>query len=183
LIKKITFYYIGFIQTITYLLLSFQEHFYGEVIENIFYLITMIIGIFIWKNNLTENEDGTTQILPKKLSNKTFFLSIICTITLTLIIGYALTLINSNQAYIDASTNVIAVIAQILMIKGYKEQWLWWLILNILCLIMWFNVGNISMVSMYIAWIINCIYGWFNYNKVIEKNKQQLKISKHCLEN
>ena len=26
---KISFYYIGFIQTITYLVLSFQEHFYG----------------------------------------------------------------------------------------------------------------------------------------------------------
>ena len=46
---KISFYYVGFIQTTTYLVLSFQEHFYGEVIENIFYLVTMIIGIFICK--------------------------------------------------------------------------------------------------------------------------------------
>ena len=64
---KISFYYVGFIQTITYLFLSFNERFYGEVIENIFYLVTMIIGIFIWKKNLTENKDGSKQIKPKKL--------------------------------------------------------------------------------------------------------------------
>ena len=65
---KISFYYVGFIQTGTYLILSFQNRFYGEVIENIFYLVTMIIGIFIWKKNLAKNEDGSTQIMPKHLT-------------------------------------------------------------------------------------------------------------------
>ena len=166
---KISFYYIGFIQTCTYLVLSFQEHFYGEVIENIFYLVTMVIGIFIWKKNLALNEDGSTQIKPKKLTVKQYILAIITTIISTIFIGYALTLINSSQAYIDAATNVIAVIAQLLMIKGYKEQWSWWLVLNVLCLIMWFNAANYSMVFMYISWIINCVYGWINYTNVAKK--------------
>ena len=166
---KISFYYVGFIQTITYLFLSFNERFYGEVIENIFYLVTMIIGIFIWKKNLTENKDGSKQIKPKKLSVIQFILLFISTIALTTIIGYLLTLIDSNQAYIDAATNVIAVIAQLLMIKGYKEQWCWWMVLNILCLIMWINVSNYSMVCMYISCIINCIYGWVNYSNVAKK--------------
>ena len=34
---KISFYYIGFIQTISYLYLAWQNRFYGEVAENIFY--------------------------------------------------------------------------------------------------------------------------------------------------
>lgn len=168
---KISFYYIGFIQTGTYLVLSFQNRFYGEVIENIFYLVTMVIGIFIWKKNLMKNEDGTTQIMPKKMTAKYYVITILITLICTIIIGYGLTLINSNQAYIDAATNVISVVAQLLMIKGYKEQWIWWLILNILCLIMWFNVGNYSMFFMYISWIINCVYGWINYSKIERRNK------------
>ena len=82
------------------------------------------------------------------------------------LVGYLLSLIGSNQAYIDAATNVLAFVAQILMIKGYKEQWLWWLLVNVLCLVMWLRVGNLSMVFMYIAWIVNCCYGWINYNKL-----------------
>lgn len=49
---KISFYYIGFIQTATYLVLAWMNTFYGEVLENLFYLVTMIWGIFIWKKNL-----------------------------------------------------------------------------------------------------------------------------------
>lgn len=167
---KISFYYIGFIQTVTYLILSFQNCFYGEVIENIFYLVTMVVGIFIWKKNLIKNNDGSSQLMPKKMSIKFYIIAILGTIILTIIIGYCLTLINSNQAYIDAATNVISVVAQLLMIKGYKEQWIWWLVLNVLCLVMWLNVGNYSMVFMYISWIINCIYGWINYGNILKNN-------------
>ena len=46
-----SFYFIGFIQTTTYLVLSWQNCFYGEVMENIFYLVTMVWGIFVWKKN------------------------------------------------------------------------------------------------------------------------------------
>lgn len=169
---KISFYFVGFIQTGIYLVLSFQEKFYGEVIENIFYLVTMVWGIFVWKKNLEKNEDGTTQIKARKFNILYWIISITITVISTLVIGYLLSLIGSNQAYIDAATNVLAVIAQLLMIKGYREQWVWWLFINILCLIMWFNVSNYSMVFMYVAWIINCIYGWINYSKL---NKQKLE--------
>lgn len=169
---KISFYFVGFIQTGIYLVLSFQEKFYGEVIENIFYLVTMVWGIFVWKKNLKKNEDGTNQIKARKFNILYWIISITITVISTLVIGYLLSLIGSNQAYIDAATNVLAVIAQLLMIKGYREQWVWWLFINILCLIMWFNVSNYSMVFMYVAWIINCIYGWINYSKL---NKQKLE--------
>jgi nicotinamide mononucleotide transporter len=46
---KISFYFVGFIQTGIYLILSLESKFYGEVAENIFYLVTMIYGIFVWK--------------------------------------------------------------------------------------------------------------------------------------
>ena len=65
---KTVFYFIGFVQTITYLFLAFDARFYGEVIENVFYLVTMIIGIFIWKSNSVKNEDGTEDILSKKFT-------------------------------------------------------------------------------------------------------------------
>ena len=52
---KVVFYFIGFVQTISYLILAWQNVFYGEVIENIFYFVTMIWGIFVWKKNSVEN--------------------------------------------------------------------------------------------------------------------------------
>lgn len=170
---KISFYFVGFIQTGIYLILSLESKFYGEVAENIFYLVTMIYGIFVWKKNL--NENNSNQIKTNKFKLIEWIISLIITIIFTILIGYFLKSIGSEQAFIDAATNVLAVIAQILMIKGYREQWVWWLAINILCLIMWARVGNYSMVAMYIAWIINCIYGWVNYTK-LSKKKEEIKI-------
>lgn len=167
---KISFYFIGFVQTITYLFLAWQNRFYGEVIENIFYLVTMIIGIFLWKKNYQNSDDGSSQVGAKKFTVVQWIFSIIGTIIATLAVGYGLTLIGSQQAYTDAATNVLAIFAQILMIKRYREQWIWWLVIDILCLKMWFVAENWSMVAMYIAWTINCIYGWYNWTK-LEKEK------------
>lgn len=61
--SKISFYFIGFIQTISYLFLAWDNKFYGEVIENVFYLVTMVWGIFIWKKHMTKSEDGSTQLV------------------------------------------------------------------------------------------------------------------------
>ena len=163
---KISFYIIGFIQTFSYLFLAWKHYFYGEVIENIFYIITMIWGIWIWKHHQITDEDGASYVEVLKFTPKQWILSMIGTIICTLCMGYWLASIGSHQAYTDAATNILAIFGQILMIKRYREQWIWWLVIDILCFKMWFVAGNWSMVAMYSAWIINCIYGWYNWNKL-----------------
>lgn len=163
---KISFYFIGFIQTTTYLFLAYQNCFYGEVLENIFYLVTMVIGIFIWKNHSTVDDDGSAHVEALKFTPKQWALSIALTAVCAAAFGYFLTTIGSHQAYTDATTNIMAIIAQILMIKRYREQWIWWLVIDLLCIKLWFVAGNWSMVAMYVSWTINCIYGWYNWSKL-----------------
>lgn len=171
---KISFYFIGFIQTISYLILAFQNCFYGEVIENIFYLATMVWGIFIWKKNLETDENESRQVKTKHFSLLQWIISIIGTVICTVIMGYWLNSIGSHQAYTDACTNVLAIFGQILMVKRYKEQWIWWLLIDVLCFKMWFIAGNWSMVAMYTAWVINCIYGWYKWSKLNTRNVENI---------
>lgn len=167
---KISFYFIGFVQTISYLFLAWQNRFYGEVIENVFYLVTMIWGIFVWKKNSTIDDNGSAHVEAKKFTLKQWILSVIGTGVCTVVMGYWLTTIGSQQAYTDAATNILAIFAQLLMVRRYREQWIWWLAIDILCFKMWFVAGNWSMVAMYIAWIVNCFYGWYNWNKLEKDN-------------
>lgn len=164
------FYFIGFIQTITYLVLSWQNKFYGEVLENLFYFVTMIWGIFVWKKNEVTNEDGTQDVIAKKFTPAQWIISIVGTVIATIIMGYWLNTIGSAQAYTDAATNVMAIFAQLLMVRRYREQWIWWLVIDVFCIKLWWVAGNWSMVAMYIAWTANCVYGWLNWSKL---NKTQ----------
>ena len=160
------FYFIGFVQNFSYMWLAYQNRFYGEVMENIFYIVTMIWGIFVWGKNMQDNGDGTQDVIAKKFTLKQWVVSIILTIMATAVMGKFLTSIGSNQAYIDAATNVMAIFAQILMVRRYREQWVWWVVIDVLNIWMWAVVGNWSMVAMYIAWTANCLYGWSNWTKL-----------------
>jgi nicotinamide mononucleotide transporter len=167
------FYFVGFIQTCTYLVLACQNNFYGEVIENLFYFVTMIWGIFVWKKNEVTNEDGTEDVLAKKFTVTQWIASIVGTIVATIAMGYWLNSIGSAQAYTDAATNIMAIFAQLLMVRRYREQWIWWLVIDLFCIKMWFVAGNWSMVVMYIFWTANTIYGYINWSKL---NREQAKL-------
>jgi len=163
-------YPIGFIQNITYTILAFQNMFYGEVAEQAFYIVTMIWGMFAWARNMNTNEDGTQEVKTRKFTLLEWGFSIVATILLTVGCGMFLSHIGAAQPYTDAATNVMAVFAQIMMVKRYREQWIWWIMIDLFCIKMWWVAGNWSMVAMYIAWTINCIYGWYNWTKLNKNN-------------
>ena len=123
----------------------------------------------VWKKNMNTTEEGVSTVQAKKFTPLMWILSIIGTILASLGMGYILTKIGSEQAYTDAATNVMAIFAQLLMVRRYREQWIWWIVIDLFCIKLWFVAGNWSMVAMYIAWTINCIYGWINWSK--ESNK------------
>lgn len=163
-------YPIGFIQNFTYTILAFQNRFYGEVMEQMFYVITMFWGMYTWAKNMNVNEDGTQDVKTRKFTATEWILSIAATLVMTWSFGFVLQKMGAAQAYTDAATNVMALFAQIMMVKRYREQWVWWIVIDLLCIKMWFVAGNWSMVAMYIAWTANCLYGWRNWTKL---NKAQ----------
>ena len=159
-------YPIGFIQNFTYTVLAFQNKFYGEVFEQVFYIVTMIWGMVAWARNMHTNEDGTQDVNTRKFSVRDWIFTVVGVLIGTWVFGKVLVAMGANQAYTDAATNVMALFAQILMVKRYREQWVLWLLIDVFCIKMWWVAGNWSMVAMYIAWTANCIYGWINWTKL-----------------
>jgi nicotinamide mononucleotide transporter len=119
---------------------------------------------------MQKKEDGSKDVNAKKFTLWQWVISVVGTIIATLAVGIWLDSIGSNQAYLDAATNVMAIFAQLLMVWRYREQWIWWLFIDVICIIMWYNLENWSMVAMYIAWTANCIYGWYNWSKLNKSN-------------
>lgn len=167
---RVAFYGIGFVQTISYLVLAWQNRFYGEVMENVFYLVTMVWGLIDWHITSETTENGAEVVKSRKFGAMQWAVSAAVTLIGTVTMGAWLEGIGSQQAYTDAATNVLAIIAQILMVRRYREQWLWWIVIDLLCIKLWWVAGNWSMVAMYVGWTINCIYGWVNWTQLERKN-------------
>lgn len=160
--KKLSFYFFAYIQMFTYIIIIFQQHLYGELFENIFYVITTTIALFIWiKNYNKEEKEINTQKLTKNQCIIYCSIFVIGTILLYIVLKNT----NDPKPFLDSISTVPAFIAQILLMTRYREQWIGWLIVDIATLILWISIGNIFMVFQYVFWIMNCIYGYIKWSK------------------
>jgi nicotinamide mononucleotide transporter len=164
---KISSYIFNFIQMITYMIICWDAALYLEFGEQVFYFIACIFGVILWKKNMAKNEDGTEQVITKKFKLWQWIVVVAVTVVSTLALGYfGGEVLGSTLPYLDAMTVALAVIAQLLMVWRYREQWACWIIIDAISLVMFIVLGNWSMVAMYIAWTINAIYGWYNWSKM-----------------
>lgn len=168
---KISSYIFNFIQILTYMWICWDLKLYLEFGENIFYFFTCIIGVFLWKKNMIQNEDGSTQVKAKSFKWWHWVVTVAVAIVGTLSLGYfGQNILGSTLPYYDALTNVLAIVAQLLMVWRFREQWIVWIVIDITCLAMFTILGQWSMVAMYVAWTINAFYGWYNWSKLEKAN-------------
>lgn len=174
--RKLSNYFFGFIQTGIALILGFQAGLIGETGENIFYFVSQLLGIKEWNKNKDEDDE----VITKKFNLKQWVITIAVIAGLTLALGFVFDMFSGTQPYIDALTLVIALVAQTLMVYRFREQWLLWGLLNIVSLYQWITLGNMSLVAMYIAFLINTIYGYVNWSREValqEKEKENTPIA------
>lgn len=169
---KISFYLFGYIQLFTYVFcFALPQHLWGEFIENIMYATSMVIGMIIWAKNYRRRSNvGSVEIKAKKLGVKGNIVTALIFIAGT--IGYWLFLKNvpmfgaiDSQPFVDSITSVPAYIAQVFMVLGFREQWIYWLILDIGSVVLAIRAGSWVMTSQFIFWVINCIYGFALWHK------------------
>lgn len=161
---KISSYLFNFIQMITYMVICWDSKLFLEFGEQIFYFVACIFGVFLWKKNMKKNNDGTEQVIAKKFKLWHWIVTIALTVTTTFLLGtFGNTILGSTLPYLDAFTVALAVIAQLLMVWRYREQWVVWIVIDVSSLVMFVILGQWSMVVMYIAWTVNAFYGWYNW--------------------
>ena len=54
------------------------------------------------------------------------------------------------------------------MVLRYREQWLLWIVLNIISIALW--AENTAMYVMYSAYLLNSLYGYYNWSKLQKTN-------------
>ena len=163
---KISSYLFNFIQMITYMIICWDARLFLEFGEQVFYFIACIFGVILWKKNMVQNEDGTEHVAAKKFKPWHWVATIAVTAFSTWTLGYfGDNILGSTLSYLDAFTVALAVIAQLLMVWRYREQWAIWIVIDISSIVMFVILGQWSMVAMYIAWTINAFYGWYNWSK------------------
>lgn len=170
--RKISFYFWGFLQIGTFVAICLQENLYAKLIENAFYVVTMLFGIWVWLRN--KDTDDNKKVKSKSLSEdakSNIFMAVIVSVCC---FSCILSSTDDPLPIMDSLTTVPAIAAQALMVTRHKEQWIYWGFVDIVNIALWAIAGNWCMVAQYIFWTINCLYGAYNW-KILNNNGQGIK--------
>lgn len=155
---KILTYVFGFAQVITYTYLCVTQRFYGEIAINAYYFLTMIYGVYVWKQQL--KPDDSTTVTPRRLSLPILALILVLTLLGSWLTGWGLAAwTDDTQPYLDAFTTIPALVAQVLMILVFREHWFIWLAVDVVSVVLWVRAGDYCMAAQYAFWCFNCLYG------------------------
>ena len=164
----------GLINVVFYAIVAFRARYYGEVMLNALYYLPMnFVGWFAWKKHMDE---ATGEVVKEKLSLKKS--AIIYTLTALAIVlyGFILKALGGNLPFIDSMSTVVSVVAQILSIRRLVEQWVLWIVVDVVTVIMWavnFARGgeDIATLAMWSIYLINAFIMFARWYKEAKKRE------------
>ncbi len=181
---KISNFVFGIVNTATYAYISYGYGLYGESMLNaLFYLPTQFIGLWMWQRHRSVNKVRDEDIEIKRLSVKGWAIVIASVVVGAYAYMHVLMALDAQQVRIDSVAVVMSVVAQILLTLRYAEQWVLWILVNLLSIVLWVVTlsqsggSDYTMPVMWTAFLINSIYGWINWLKLQQGKAAQMSVA------
>lgn len=170
--RKLSNYFWGLINTVTYTYIAYTSNFYGEVLLfGLFYTPLQLLGAYMWAKRMDNVQE---HVVARKITDLTTVVMLAATsLALVWLLSLVLSMLGGSLPLVDAATTVLSILASWFMVYGYREQWLVWITVNVLSIGMWAyrfaeNGDNIAILAMWCVFLANSIYGaytWFKASK------------------
>ena len=166
--KRIT-YIFGLINVTLYAIISYGSKFYGEVMLNALYFLPMqFYGFYLWTKNM---DTATNEVIKKRMTARQLITTLSITALLSVCYGSFLAKLGGNLPYLDSFSTVTSVVAMIISVKRFAEQWLLWILINVVSIIMWANAfliqgsDGIATLLMWCVYLLNSIIMYAKWMK------------------
>lgn len=171
---KISNYFFGLVWAYTYFYASWNANLIGEMTSVLFiYIPAQFLGFFLWRDNMKKSEnqkDNQVELVEaKSLTLLGWVVTIAIAVVGTFLFIEYIKLRGGSQATLDGFSTVLTVIAQVLMVLRYREQWVVWIVINIISMALWWE--SLSVSFMYLVYLFNAIYGWYNWCVLAKETK------------
>ncbi|MEE0959952.1 MAG: nicotinamide riboside transporter PnuC [Lachnospiraceae bacterium] len=169
---KMSNYIFGTVNVLLYALTAWKARYYGDVMLNLlYYFPTNIIGWFVWMRHVDKESN---EVYKERMTVKQDIIVTLISIIGIFAYSYILKLLGGNLPLVDSMSTVLSIVAQILMIKRYTEQWIVWIVVDVVSVIMWiaalFGEGqSIAVLMMWAVYLANAIIMFVKWYKESKK--------------
>ncbi|MBL4605639.1 MAG: nicotinamide mononucleotide transporter [Flavobacteriaceae bacterium] len=169
--NKIWVFPTGMISTAIFVYLLLKWELLGDMMINGYYFIMSVYGWYIW----TRKVDGNHVTPISKTTKKEQKISIaifIATLVFVYVIYKTFDKWTSWVAYVDTITTAVFFVGMWLMAKRKIENWIYWIIGNIISVPLYFHKGFTFTSFQYLGFTFIAIFGYLSWKKIINKNLQ-----------
>ena len=160
------------VNTLVYAIYLFYHKIYGTfALEVLYYMPLNFISWYYWAKH--RDKVLTEKTKTRKLTVKQNIITSLVIVLSGLVYHSILVKIGGEVAWLDAFTVSIGIIATILELLRYKEQYVWWIITDIIAVAMYivhFDLVYLTKKSIYLIMAVIGLINWTKLNK--ERNKK-----------
>lgn len=158
----------GIINEVFLFILFFQVQLYADMFLQVYFFIVTLYGWYNWKQKSKQNSNTKTEF-------KTRIWIAVTIIFGTIIFGFIFENIHlylplyfktkASFPFADSFVMISSIIATILLAQKKIDTWFLWIIVDIVCVILFFKKGIVFLALEYLAFLGLATYGLLNWKK------------------
>ncbi|MBU2928042.1 nicotinamide riboside transporter PnuC [Winogradskyella psychrotolerans] len=159
----------GMISTCIFVYLLLKWQLLGDMMINAYYFIMSVVGWYIWTRKVDAKHETPISKTTKKEKIISFVI-FVATLVFVFIVYKTFDKWTSWVAYVDTVTTATFFVGMWLMAKRKIENWIYWIIGDIISIPLYFYKGFTFTSFQYLGFTIIAIFGYLAWKKHLNNN-------------
>ena len=128
---------------------------------NIYYLVMSVVGLVQWRK--AGQQVGEGEIHLQEIPRKVQIISALLFVAGSVLLIQVLRAAGDAEPRLDAVATVLSVIATWWLAQSYLQQWLPWIVADIITATLCIVTGQYWLAALYLTYICGAVYGYFHW--------------------
>ena len=169
---SIALWVVGIIMPALDIYLYWSHGLYGDAGMAFYYTLAAFYGFYVWKFKKTRKLKQELPII--HMPRKQYLPATVCFFLAWGAIYYILiTWTNSTVPVLDSFTNALSFIGLWALARKYLEQWLFWMVVDVVCCMLYVQKGIPFKAGLYGLYVLIAIAGYYKWKKMTKITKYE----------
>ena len=174
---KLSNYFFGVISACLMIYINLTVKNYGIMLVSVYNLVMQFVGFRSWSKNMNATTHEVKKIhMPK--SKRLVYAAILA--VATVVLGFIMKQVGDAHPFIDAFITSAQVLAMILMVSMFAEQWWLWIVINIASIYLFLTSREVTLALalMYMVYFVNSIIMCVKWEREARENDKIIETQK-----
>jgi nicotinamide mononucleotide transporter len=139
------------------------QHVWASMGLNIYYVAVSVAGFIKWRRDSGKVQEGDIHL--SHITKGAAFWSGVAALAGTLAFIWILRKTGDAAPELDAVATVLSIIGTWWLAMSYLEQWLVWIVADVITTTLCIVTGQYALAALYLAYIVSAVYGYFHWKR------------------